>query len=114
RAIVREAVVQSILIRDPFVGLTWKDWDIPPADPFTPEERERVLAWFDGRTFWRKLVPRQHPAFHAFSYFQFWHGVRPSEAAGLDWDNVDLDHGVAASVGPSTAGKCAPPRPHPG
>jgi len=67
----------------------------PPADPFTPAERDRVLDWFDGRTFWRKLVPRRHPAFHAFCYFQIWHGVRPSEAAGLDWDNVDLDHGVA-------------------
>ena len=28
-------------------------------------------------------------------FFQRWHGTRPSEAAGLSWEEVDLAHGVA-------------------
>jgi integrase len=95
RALVRDATVQDLVLRDPFVGLTWKTWKIPPADPFTPEEWDRIATWFAGRTFQRKLVWRQHPAFHGYVFFLRWHGARPSEAAALTWDNIDLRQGIA-------------------
>jgi integrase len=32
-----------------------------------------------------------HPAYPAFVQTLFWTGLRPSEAAGLQWGDVDLD-----------------------
>jgi len=77
------------------VGLTWKTWKIPPADPLVPEEWDRIDTWFRGRRFQRHLVSRPHPAFHGYVFFLRWHGARPSEAAALTWDNVDLRQGIA-------------------
>src|SRR5262249_59331542 len=34
---------------------------------------------------------RPHPAYHAFLLTLFWTGLRPSEAAGLQWQDIDLD-----------------------
>jgi integrase len=98
RAMIRDARVQELVLRDPFVGLTWRKLRPPPADPFAPEEWDQIAAWFAGRTFQRKLVWRAHPAFHAFVFFLRWHGARPSEAAALTWDHVDLRAGIAYIV----------------
>jgi integrase len=98
RAMVRDARVQDVMQRDPYVGLTWKKLRPPPADPFAPEEWDTIAAWFNGRAFYRKLVRRPHPAFHAFVFFLRWHGARPSEAAALTWDHVDLPKGIAYIV----------------
>jgi integrase len=95
RAMLRDATVQDLLTRDVFVGLTWKSLDPPPADPLAPYEWEQIAAWFTGRTFYRKLICRPHPAFGGFVFFLRWHGARPSEAAALTWDNVDLRRGIA-------------------
>jgi integrase len=95
RAMCRAAAVQDYLTRDVFVGLEWKKWHIPPADPLAPDEWDRVAAWFNTQTFQRHLKWRQHPAFHAFVYFLRWHGARPSEASALTWDNVDLEKSIA-------------------
>jgi integrase len=95
RAMIRDARVQDVVLRDPFVGLTWRKLRPPPADPFAPEEWDQIAAWFAGRSFQRKLAWRPHPAFHAFVFFLRWHGARPSEAAALTWDHVDLRHGIA-------------------
>jgi hypothetical protein len=32
RAMIRDARVQDLIVRDPFVGLTWKSLEPPPAD----------------------------------------------------------------------------------
>jgi integrase len=95
RAMLRDARVQDLLVRDVHVGLTWKSLEPPPADPFTADEWDRIATWFHGRAFPRKLVWAQHPSFHAYVFFLRWHGARPSEAAALAWDNVDLDAGIA-------------------
>ncbi len=49
-------------------------------DPFTEEERDQILAWF----------VEERPQFHAFVFFRFWTGTRPSEAIGLRWRDIDL------------------------
>jgi integrase len=110
RAMIRDARVQDELVRDPFVGLTWKSLEPPPADPFAPEEWDLIEAWFRGRTFQRKLVWRTHPAFHAFVFFLRWHGARPSEAAALAWDNVDLRKGIAYIRASYHFGAVGPPK----
>jgi integrase len=98
RAMIRDARVQDLIVRDPFVGLTWKKLKPPPADPFAPDEWDSIAAWFKGRSFQRKLMWRPHPAFYAFVFFLRWHGARPSEASALTWDHVDLRHGIAFIV----------------
>jgi integrase len=45
------------------------------------------------------LVWRQHPAFYGYVFFLRWHGARPSEAAALTWDYVDLRPGIALHRG---------------
>jgi integrase len=95
RAMIRDALVQDVCTRDPFVGLTFREIEIPPASPLTDDEWARVEAWFRTQTFQRHLRWRPHPAFHGYVFLQRWHGTRPSEASGLAWDDVDLRHGVA-------------------
>ena len=36
---------------------------------------------------------QSHPSYHAFVHTLFWVGLRPSEAAGLQWQDIDLAHG---------------------
>ena len=49
-------------------------------DPFTREERDLIIEKFES----------SKPHFQAFVKFMFLTGCRPSEAAGLVWQNVDL------------------------
>jgi integrase len=95
RAMLRDAAADDHIKRDVFVGLTWKHWEIPPADPLTGEEWDAVDHWFQKRTYHHHLSRKPHPAYYAFVFMLRWHGVRPSEAAGLSWDDVDVNQGVA-------------------
>jgi integrase len=56
--------------------------DAADIDPYTDQERERILDWF----------ARERRAYHAFVYFRFWTGTRPSEAIALRWGDVDLSN----------------------
>jgi len=60
-----------------------EDSDSEP-DPYTPEEREEILAHFRG-THW-----------FAFVFFQFWQGPRPSETTALRRRDVDLKYETAS------------------
>jgi integrase len=92
KALLRDAMKQEVTPpRDLFASCTARKWKVPSPEPLTAAEWARVDAWFRRRTYQR----RAHPAFHAFVFFLRWHGVRPSEAAGLSWDDVDLHQGVA-------------------
>jgi integrase len=61
----------------------------------TAAEWGKVEQWFRHRTYQRPLTRVRHPAYHAFFFCLRWHGLRPSEAAGLSWDDVDLAQGIA-------------------
>jgi integrase len=95
RALVRDATKDGLVTRDLFTGLTAKRWTPPAPDPFTADEWAKVDAWFRGRTYVRCRQRVRHPAFHAFVFALRWHGMRPSEAAGLSWDDLDLGQGLA-------------------
>jgi len=96
RAMLREARKDGLLTREQvldLMDLKWPDHETPEPDPFTADERERILAWFAARTFRvpaAGYVLRLHPAYHAYLHLLFWSGMRPSEAAGLQWQDVDL------------------------
>ncbi len=64
-------------------------WPRRPAkrpDPFTSEERQRIVAWFRARK----------PHYHAFVLTLFHTGMRPSEATALRWGDVELSRGSIA------------------
>jgi len=74
RAMVRDArTVDQLIDRDPFTGVIWPRLPKRPADPFTEEERDKILRWF------RKSDRFYYP----FVFFLFHTGLRPSEAVAL-------------------------------
>lgn len=65
--------------------LRWPRVDPPPPDIFLPDETEKILGWF--KRYGPKYLPYVATIFLA--------GTRPSEAAGLQWGDIDW---VAGSV----------------
>ena len=96
RAMCREArEIDCLIEKDPFLGVRWPRIEVPGPDPFTSIERDAILDGFARR---RSRFSdnagvahrRFHPAFHVFVFLLFWSGLRPSEATGLQWGDVDL------------------------
>jgi integrase len=73
------AIAHNLFDRDLFSTLPLTDSETR-IDPYTPEERERILEDF------RVTCPH----YYAFVYHQFWTGSRPSEACGLREKRVDF------------------------
>jgi integrase len=97
RAMVHQALVDELVTRDVFAGVRWPAWDPPEPDPFTAEERTRILEWFQAKRFGfspgRGSTEHRwlaHPDYHGFVMTLFWTGMRPSEVAGLTWSDIDL------------------------
>jgi len=97
RAMIHQARIDDWIARDIFAGLKWPRWTPPPPDPFALDEQQRIIAWFHSARFGfhpgqhsteRRFLP--HPAFHAYVHLLFTTGMRPSEASGLQWGDVDL------------------------
>jgi len=97
RAMIKDARIDEFVTRDLFTGLKWPRWNPPKADPFTMDELRRILEHLRTKRFGFhpgagstsvRFLP--HPAFHAFVHLLFWTGLRPSEAAGLQWGDIDL------------------------
>lgn len=100
RAMIQQAVVDELVTRDLFLGLKWPKWRPPEPDPFTPEERDRIVEWFRTKRFGfhpgihhRDDRMRPHAPFHVYVHLLFFSGLRPSEASGLQWGDVDLHRG---------------------
>lgn len=97
--------IDEITTRQPFVGLRWGRTPVPGPDPFTAEERARILGWLETKRFGlhcglAKSGPRIqcHPPYAAYAHLLFWTGMRPSEASGLRWGEVDLGARVVRVV----------------
>jgi integrase len=97
RAVLATAIEDRLVSSDVLPRLKWPDHETPDPDPLTSEERGRILEWFAIKTYgfphekgsWSK-PKRLHPPFHAYVHLLFWTGMRPSEASGLQWRDVDL------------------------
>ena len=95
RAMIRDARGDELLQRDPYAGIRWPRYSPPEPDPFTADDRDGILAWFAAQTFrvhsgGGRYHTQPWPPFAAFVDLLFWSGMRPSEATGLQWQDVDL------------------------
>src|SRR5262249_12318447 len=98
RALIAQALDDKALPADPFPRrLKRPKWKPPGADPFAADERTAILHWFERKRFGLRPGPDfthasqvAHPSYHAFIHTLFWTGLRPSEAAGLQWQDLDL------------------------
>lgn len=83
RAFFRDAQAEALVTRNLFKELPVRWWprhESPPPDPFTWDERERIIEWFYHRD--------RH--YHSFVAFSLWQYVRPSETTALRWGRVDF------------------------
>jgi len=83
RALYRDAraEIEELRGRDPFIDIQWPAMPRRKPDPFTGEERDRIIAyWIENDFFY---YPWVFTLFHT--------GMRPSEAAALTWGDVDLE-----------------------
>ncbi len=69
---------------DPFAHVQWPRVQRDKPDPFTAEERDRIIKhWIDNDFFYYPWV-----------FILFHTGMRPSEASALRWTDVDLTAGT--------------------
>ena len=83
RALYRDARadLEDLKGRDPFLDVQWPAAQRRKPDPFTAEERDRVLALFHER----------EPLFYPLVSLVFLVGLRPSEAAALLRSDIDVE-----------------------
>ena len=99
RALIRDAEDEGLIQHPVFPRkMKWPRWEPPSADPFTPEERDRIIEWFRIHQFrvpegCGRYVLRPHAPFYVFVHLSFWTGLRPSEALGLQDGDVDYPGG---------------------
>lgn len=84
RAALELAVRDKALAENPAAGIKAAAHQKPDVDPFTPEERDKLLA----------EAARRFPASCVnLLEFWFWTGLRTSELIALRWEHVDLASG---------------------
>ncbi len=85
RAMIRDArEVDHLIGGDPFAAMKWPDKKTPRPDPFTREERDKILEYFRA----------SEPFYYPFVFTMFWTGMRPSECTALRVGDVDLFNGT--------------------
>jgi integrase len=84
RAMIRDArTVDYLIEKDPFEPLVWPRKLPSKPDPFEEEERDAIIAHFRQKNYF----------YYPFVCTLFFTGMRPSEALGLCWTDVDLRRG---------------------
>lgn len=89
RALYRDARVEvggDLEGRDPFMDLQWPRQPKTKPDPFTAEERDRIIRWYIESDFF----------FYPLVAWQFHTGMRPSETFALTWRDIDLQAGTVS------------------
>jgi integrase len=82
RSVFNLAVIDRQLKENPCVGLKYIDVQAPIPDPFSLAEVRRIL---------RSVAEHYNVQVANYLQFQFFSGLRTSEAIALTWSNVDLD-----------------------
>jgi integrase len=84
RAMYRDAraEIEELKEGDPFIDIQWPKAQRTKPDPFTAEERDKIVEHWTKADFF--YFPWVFTLFHT--------GMRPSEASALTWADVDLEH----------------------
>lgn len=82
RALWRDAEAEGFAGEMP--SLRWPRIERPLPEPFTADERDRIIGWFGEHETWMR------PWIECL----FWTGLRHGEAAALRWRDVDLTEGT--------------------
>jgi integrase len=88
-SIWKAAASEGLVVGKPHSELSWPRQN-PDPDPFSHAERDQILAWFQKRQ--PQYLPLVGSVFLA--------GMRPSEACGLRWGDLDLDSGEVTIARP--------------
>jgi integrase len=102
RAMYRDArfELETLQGKDPFMDIQWPRLPRKRPDPFTAEERDRILEWWlDNDCF-----------YYPYVVWQFHTGMRPSETAALTWADVDLEAGKVSITKSRVLGATAAPK----
>src|SRR6266436_4561127 len=75
------AEIEELKGRDPFIDVQWPAPQRTKPDPFTAEERDKIVTHWAKTDFF--YFPWVFTLFHT--------GMRPSEASALTWADVDLE-----------------------
>ena len=85
RSALELAVKDNVVRKNLAEEVPSSKWQRDPPDPFTPEERDSILAYLQTK----------HPGQAAnMVRFWMWSGLRTGELLGLRWTNVDLASGT--------------------
>jgi integrase len=71
---------------DPFLHLQWQKSQREKPDPFTAEERDRIVEYWKATDFF--YFPWVFTLFHT--------GMRPSELSALTWNDVNMETGTVS------------------
>ena len=83
RMMLHQAYIDEIIPKNPALGVKRLAQGMTDIDPFTVEEREKVIDGF-----------RRHaPLYVNYVIASFWTGWRPNEACALKWKRVDFQQG---------------------
>jgi integrase len=98
RAVLKGARRDGLLSHAQFADLFDLDWPkttVPEPDPFTQSELASIETKFSTAIYRTRSVGRvPWPAYGTFVHLLAWTGMRPSEAAGLQWGDVDFKRGL--------------------
>jgi integrase len=75
--------IDKMSIGDPFEAIPWPESKTVKRDPFTKEERDKILEYFR----------ENQPFYYPFVLTMFWTGMRPSECTALRVGDIDLKRG---------------------
>jgi integrase len=92
RAMLQFAVEENMLAANPAAGIKRVRMDERLPTPFTVKQVAAIMA----------AVERTEPELVPYLAIQFYAGLRPGEAAGMDWRAVDFEEGIIR-VAPETS-----------
>ena len=107
RAFFRDAKAEGVIERNPFDDLPCNWWPktvSPEPDPFSEEERDRILDYF-FKKHWATW-----PQGCVFLHSCFWVGSRPCELTGRRWKDFDSITGELSITTSRTEGEEGPPK----
>lgn len=88
-SVFKTAVLDGLIAKNPTASLDKPKAVKKVVDPYTRTEAEAIIAHLYGS------LRKYSQIYAAFFEFCFFTGVRPGEAMGLQWDDVDLEERTA-------------------